>query len=78
MRFRGRRLIAVDELESRCGEISSELPLVVYCRSGIRSRRAAQLLRSKGYEQVLNLSGGILAWYREFQDHLLESDVAIT
>ncbi|MBA4076681.1 MAG: molybdenum cofactor biosynthesis protein MoeB [Cyanobacteria bacterium PR.023] len=78
MRFRGSRLIAVDELESRSGEISSELPLVVYCRSGIRSRRAAQLLRSKGYEQVLNLSGGILAWYREFQDHLLESDVAIT
>jgi adenylyltransferase/sulfurtransferase len=78
MRFRGSRLIAVDELESRYGEISSELPLVVYCRSGIRSRRAAQLLRSKGYEQVLNLSGGILAWYREFQDHLLESDVAIT
>lgn len=78
MRFRGSRLIAVDELESRYGEISSELPLVVYCRSGIRSRRAAQLLRCKGYEQVLNLSGGILAWYREFQDHLLESDVAIT
>ena len=77
MRFRGSRLIAVDELESRFGEISSELPLVVYCRSGIRSRRAAQLLRSKGFEQVLNLSGGILAWYREFQDHLLESDVAI-
>lgn len=78
MRFRGSRLIAVDELESRYGEISSEQPLVVYCRSGIRSRRAARLLRSKGYTQVLNLSGGILAWYREFQDHLLESDVAIT
>lgn len=77
MRFRGSRLIAVDELENRYGEISSGLPLVVYCRSGIRSRRAAQFLRNKGYEQVLNLSGGILAWYREFQDYLLESDVAI-
>ncbi len=78
MRFRDSKLIAVDELESHYGEIPTELPLVVYCRSGIRSRRAARLLRSKGYKHVLNLSGGILAWYREFQDHLLESDVAIT
>jgi len=42
----------------------------------MRSRRAAVILRSKGYGEVLNLSGGILAWYREFQDHLLESDVS--
>ncbi len=77
MRFRASKLIAVDELESRYSEVSPHFPVVVYCRSGMRSRRAAVILRSKGYGEVLNLSGGILAWYREFQDHLLESDVSI-
>ena len=77
MRFRASKLIAVDELESRYGEVSSRLPLIVYCRSGMRSRRAVRFLKSKGYAQVFNLSGGILAWYREFQDHFLESDLPI-
>lgn len=76
MRFCASKLIAVDELESRYSEVSPHFPVVVYCRSGMRSRRAAVILRSKGYGEVLNLSGGILAWYREFQDHLLESDVS--
>jgi len=75
MRFGGSKLIAVDELESRLSEVSSNLPVIVYCRSGIRSLRAARLLRSKGHSEVLNLTGGILAWYREFQDYLLESDI---
>jgi len=76
MRFRSSKLIAVDELETRYREVSSRLPVVVYCRSGVRSRRAVRLLRSKGYGEVLNLSGGILAWYREFQDYLLEHDLS--
>jgi molybdopterin/thiamine biosynthesis adenylyltransferase/rhodanese-related sulfurtransferase len=76
MRFRSSKLIAVDELETRYSEVSSRLPVVVYCRSGVRSRRAVRLLRSKGYDDVLNLSGGILAWYREFQDYLLEHDLS--
>ncbi len=76
MRFCSSKLIAVDELEARYGEVSAQLPVVVYCRSGMRSRRAARILRSKGYGEVLNLSGGILAWYREFQDYLLEHDLS--
>lgn len=75
MRFCGSKLIGLDELDSRFSEVAPRLPVVVYCRSGIRSLRAARLLRSRGYSEVLNLSGGILAWYREFQDYLLESDI---
>ncbi|CAN5369896.1 molybdopterin-synthase adenylyltransferase MoeB [soil metagenome] len=77
MRFRDSIHIEVSALEARFTEVSLNSPVVVYCRSGIRSLRASRLLRSKGYSDVLNLTGGILAWYREFQDHLLESDAAI-
>jgi hypothetical protein len=32
------------------------------CRSGARSLRAAQFLRQVGFEQVINVQGGTLAW----------------
>ncbi len=36
--------------------------IVVHCKSGIRSQQAAIHLREKGYTNVMNLAGGILAW----------------
>jgi molybdopterin/thiamine biosynthesis adenylyltransferase/rhodanese-related sulfurtransferase len=37
--------------------------LILYCRSGARSARAAHLLQEEfGYENVANVEGGILAW----------------
>lgn len=40
---------------------NKDTPLFVYCHSGARSRRAAELLRKAGYRQVTNL-GGITAY----------------
>jgi thioredoxin 1 len=40
-------------------------PLFVYCGSGIRSAKAAKVLREKGYEEVHELDGGIKAWKAE-------------
>ncbi len=36
-------------------------PLLIYCRTGNRSRDAAQLLESYGYEQLFDL-GGLSGW----------------
>lgn len=36
--------------------------IIVYCRSGNRSKVAATTLKEKGYKNVLNLNGGIKAW----------------
>lgn len=36
-------------------------PVYVYCRSGRRSLKAAELLAAKGY-RMINLEGGILDW----------------
>jgi rhodanese-related sulfurtransferase len=38
------------------------LARIVYCETGNRSAKAAAALKAKGYERVLNLSGGIGAW----------------
>lgn len=52
--------IPVDELAARLGEVPEQRPVVVYCRSGNRSARAAKVLVEKGY-QVRDL-GPMDAW----------------
>jgi len=61
----GAKLIPLGDLPDRFAEIDPDADLVVYCRSGARSARAADFLRAQGYERVRNLDGGILAWSAE-------------
>ena len=43
--------------------INRDVPVVVLCHAGIRSWQfACWLMDAQGYEQVLNLQGGIDAW----------------
>jgi adenylyltransferase/sulfurtransferase len=59
------RLIPVGTLADRIGEIATDDPIVVYCRSGVRSARAFDTLRTAGFSDLRNLRGGILAWSRD-------------
>ncbi|GAI00817.1 unnamed protein product [marine sediment metagenome] len=54
-------LIPVLELESRLGELPKDKPIIIYCRSGIRSRNAADILVENGFTQIYDM-GGILDW----------------
>ena len=56
-------LIPLDELKNRAeSELTDkQKTLLVYCRSGKRSREAAELLDDMGYKDVLDF-GGILDW----------------
>lgn len=58
----GAKNIPVQELANRVGEVGAkDRPIVVYCRSGVRSASAAKLLKSAGYEDVLDI-GAIGNW----------------
>jgi len=41
--------------------------IIIHCRSGARSGKAARYLESQGFSNVRNVLGGILA-YRELED----------
>lgn len=58
----GAKLIPLGELQSRMKELNKDGPIVVYCHIGIRSSFAIRVLRSAGYSNVRNLTGGIKAW----------------
>lgn len=49
-------------------EMSHETPTVLYCHSGARSAQACAFMASRGFDNVFNLQGGILAWVRAGQD----------
>lgn len=54
--------IPLPQLEKRFMEIPKDRPVVIYCRSGNRSGQAARFLMEKGYTNVRNLTGGMIAW----------------
>lgn len=46
--------IPLDELPDRLAEISKDLPVVLFCRSGNRSEEAILILRKSGYTKLIN------------------------
>jgi rhodanese-related sulfurtransferase/rubrerythrin len=58
----GATLIPLPALPDLVGSLDPGKPTIVYCRSGARSRTAAQFLAHQGFHQVFNLTGGIQAW----------------
>ena len=58
----GARLVPLATLAEAADGLDGETPLIVHCRSGPRGDRAVAYLRSIGYENAVNLAGGILAW----------------
>jgi len=61
-RIPGATLIPPGELAARAHELPQDEDIVLYCRSGVRSARALQLLQTLGFRRVAHLEGGILAW----------------
>jgi hydroxyacylglutathione hydrolase len=54
--------IPLGYLGDRVRELPTDKPLVLQCQSGARSAIAASLLRAKGIENVINLTGGFSGW----------------
>ncbi|MBK5931678.1 rhodanese-like domain-containing protein [Halochromatium salexigens] len=48
----------------RAAELPRDRDMVVYCRSGARSYHCCQFLAQQGFDNALNLRGGIIAWAR--------------
>ncbi len=59
------KLIPIDQLPERIHELDSAREIVVYCRSGVRSARAVELLKQAGFRKIKNLEGGVLRWSDE-------------
>ena len=43
-------------------KLKKDIPVAVYCRSGMRSLKAANQLKEKGFKTIYNLKGGFMEW----------------
>ncbi len=58
----GATLIPLDQLETRLAEVPRDQEVLVYCRSGNRSKTGRDILLNAGFQQVTSMSGGIREW----------------
>lgn len=56
-------LLPLDKIEKEIESVISEkdTKVLVYCRSGARSKEASKIMANKGYKNVLEF-GGIITW----------------
>ena len=68
----GGTLIPMRALPDRLAELEPHRKdqVVVYCRSGARSGRVVQWLRSVGFDDAVNLKGGVMAWREQIDPSL--------
>ena len=48
--------------DQKLGGLLKETPIFIYCAKGKRSSQAAEILKEKGFREVYQLKGGIVAW----------------
>jgi rhodanese-related sulfurtransferase len=58
----GVTLLPLGDIPNRLDELPTDKTVIVTCRSGNRSGQAASFLRQNGFDNVHNMSGGILEW----------------
>ncbi len=58
----GVTLLPMGEVAANLDQIPTEKQVIVTCRSGNRSGQVAQYLRENGFDNISNMSGGILEW----------------
>jgi adenylyltransferase/sulfurtransferase len=55
-------LIPKNDLPSRLAELPQDKPVVLYCKTGVRSAEGLALLKSAGFSDAKHVHGGVTAW----------------
>jgi rhodanese-related sulfurtransferase len=53
------------EFATRTNHLDKEKPLYIYCQAGGRSAAANNWLQKQGFKNIVELSGGMIAWKKE-------------
>jgi rhodanese-related sulfurtransferase len=61
-RLEGALHIPMAEVSARTDDLPTDRLLVVICHHGARSQMVVEFLRSAGFDNAINLDGGIDAW----------------
>jgi rhodanese-related sulfurtransferase len=56
-----------EDFDTKTAKLDKERPVAVYCRSGRRSKIAAERIAALGFKRITELDGGILSWSGEVE-----------
>ena len=75
--IKGAAFLRMDELRNRAEVVlpQKEVPVVVYCAGGIRSLKAAKILKEKGYPSVFSMAKGINGWKKAGYEVVTDSEL---
>ena len=62
--------IPMNDVPNEMDRIPMDTPVVIMCKSGNRSSQVTDWLIGQGYDNVLNLTGGITRWAKEIDPSL--------
>lgn len=60
------------QIPARLGELDASQPIACLCHHGVRSHRVAAYLQAQGFEQVVNIAGGVQAWSQELDANVAQ------
>lgn len=60
--IKGFKNIPLDQLQNKASSLAKDKEVVVICQSGMRSARAAKILKNLGFQNITNVKGGMSAW----------------
>lgn len=66
----GAELIPLNTVTSQSSKIRKDIPVVVHCKGGVRSARAIEALKEQGFDNLVNLKGGIVSYIKEIEPNL--------
>ena len=63
--------IPMNQIPNNLESIDKNKEIIVQCKSGKRSAKVCEFLLNNNYNNVKNLSGGILAWAKEIDPKII-------
>jgi rhodanese-related sulfurtransferase len=61
-RIEGAIHIPMGKIPERFEQLPKDKTIIVFCHHGMRSRTVQEYLEAQGFENLINLAGGIHAW----------------
>ena len=62
--------IPMNEIQESINELDPNKEIIIQCKSGKRSARVCEYLMTQNFNNVKNLSGGIIAWAEEVDNSI--------
>ncbi len=70
VRIPGAVLIPKGDLPARLSSLPTDKPIVLYCKTGVRSADALALLKGAGFATATHVQGGVLGWVAQVDPSL--------